>query len=331
VVLFWLGWVLVTLLPSANIFAQETRFAERYVALPLVGVIGIAATLVGELWSRPQERKWAGGIVVTALAIFGLISHHRGQFFKDDLTFLTQWTRSDPFSEQAEASLAEYYNVRGRFDEALPHERRALDNVHRNKPEPLCIKRHFGLAFVLTKTGRYAEAAAQYEEILRMKPHYSGARRRLRRMRRLARRRAALPVDRSGGLSAEVQQRLRRSLSVLKGKPVWFAATRTDPRSLSLQGQLEQVFRRAGLEVKGVQQVAFRLKAGLFIFSADAPAPGYVGRLRRLLDDAGLKVARFGTGYRAYYEEMVGKNPAWRGFRLAPDQTYVLAVGALPR
>ena len=328
--LFWAGWGFVTLLPSANIVAQETHFAERYVVLPFLGVVGLAASLAGELWKRREFRTWVAGVVCLSLVAMGLLSQHRGRFFDNDYSFLTQWVKSDPSSYQARSSLSEYYRKRKQFEAAIPYEREALDLIHAALPEPLCIKRHFGLAEALSMSGHYEEAAAEYEEILRMKPSYSGARRLLNRVRekaQLAQR--SQTWSQQGGLAEEDRARLLQGLSTAEhaGRPVWFASTRADPRSLQMMTEVEDVFLQAGWSVQGSEIVEFALKPGLFIFVADAEAPEYVRVLYRLLGNAGLPVTAFATDYREYSREMAQDNPGWNGFHLAPDQSYVIVIG----
>jgi hypothetical protein len=132
-----------------------------------------------------------------------------------------------------------------------------------------------------------------------------------------------------GALVKNARARLLESLRApqIAGSPVWFATTSADPRSKRAQAELEAVFRRAGWQVRGTEVVDFRLKPGLFLFAAQDSAPGYLKRLNRALDGAGLAVGTFASGYRAYSQEMRHRRPGWRGFRLAPDQDYVLVVG----
>jgi len=326
----WTGWALVTLLPSANILVQETHYAERYLVLPFLGVAGFATTVASELRAQKKLGVWIGGMVGISLLTMGFLSHHRGQFFENDYRFLTQWAKSDPSSHQARASLGEYHRKRNEYEEAVSYEREALKLCREALPEPMCIKRHFALADVLTKTGRYDEAVAQYEEILRMKPHYSGARRLLNRIRSRARMaQGATAITSSGYLSKDGRARLLESLKApeLTGNSVWFAVTRADPRSEQLQTELEAVFRQAGWQVQGTEVVNFRVKPGLFIFAAAPEAPEYVKRLNQALGKAGLPVKTFATNYRAYSREMAEKKPNWKGFSFASNQDYVFVIG----
>ena len=41
--LFWLGWIVLSLAPTANVLVQEAPFAERYGLLALAAVSGLLA------------------------------------------------------------------------------------------------------------------------------------------------------------------------------------------------------------------------------------------------------------------------------------------------
>jgi tetratricopeptide (TPR) repeat protein len=330
--LFFAGWGIATLLPSANILAQETHFAERYVVLPYLGVVGFVACLSGELWKRQPLQSWLTGAVVLALVALGLMSHNRGQFFENDYRFLTQWAKSDPTSHQSRSSLGEYYRKRKQFAEAIPYERESLRLLHEALPEPLCIKRHFAFAEALTGNAQYEEAAAEYEEILRMRPSFSGARRLLGRVRKQAaqaQQQQPRAWSGEGGLHEESRARLLQDLSTeaFAGRPVWLTATSADSRSAQMMGEVKDVFLQAGWSVEASETVEFSLKPGVFIFVAEDEVPDYVQSLEPLLAAAGLPVTTLATGYRAYAEDKLRDSPDWKGIRLGPEQAYVIVIG----
>jgi hypothetical protein len=113
------------------------------------------------------------------------------------------------------------------------------------------------------------------------------------------------------------------------GNPVWFATSVQDSQAEVFQRELEDVFLQAGWQVRGNAQVPFRIKAGLYLFMADREPPEYVRAARAALEEAGFQLS-VATGYRRYHQEMSRKNPDWKGFGLAPDQTFVIVVGRRP-
>jgi tetratricopeptide (TPR) repeat protein len=201
-VLFFGGWTALALLPVANVLVQETRFDERHVVLPLVGLIGLLAALAGAAWHRRAARvAILVGAGLSCLAA-GLASNHRLQFFQDDPTFLGQWARTDPEAAQPQASLGEMHARRGEHAQAAEHYRRAvalrpgrasfrtsLANVLKDRPEG------------------QEEAIREYQEALRLHPDYFDA---------LVNLGVVLKIQ---GRLDEAVQHQRRALALRPGEP----------------------------------------------------------------------------------------------------------------
>jgi tetratricopeptide (TPR) repeat protein len=198
--LFWGGWVAITLLPAANLVLQETRFDERYLLLPWMGVAALVATLVSAGWERRAARVAvvAGGLLW--IAILGTISHDRARFFRDPLVFHEQWVRTRPQSANAHNGLGVALAREGRTREAVEHFRTAIrlrpdhPNAHNNlgltllesgagdaalerfrmaiELRPRYAEAHYNLANLLAARGQHADAERHYREALRARPFY---------------------------------------------------------------------------------------------------------------------------------------------------------------
>jgi hypothetical protein len=129
-----------------------------------------------------------------------------------------------------------------------------------------------------------------------------------------------------GPIGDEKLNELTESLSKHAGKPVWFATYTNDQTAVALQRQLEDVFQAAGWEVRANTPIRLTFKYGILLFVAESKAPRYLMDAAKALESAGVKM-KVGTGYRAFAEKMKKKNPAWRGIRLAPEQTFVIVIG----
>jgi tetratricopeptide (TPR) repeat protein len=198
--LFWLGWVGATLLPAANLIVQETRFDERYLLLPWLGVAALAATVASAAWDRRATRLAAfyGGVaLIVALAT---ISHGRARFYREPLVFHEQWARTRPGSANAHNGLGVALARRGRTEEAIEHYREAIrlraDHPHAHGNLGLALvdagapddalerfrraidlrpdyaEAHYNLANLLSERGRSEEAERHYREALRIRPYY---------------------------------------------------------------------------------------------------------------------------------------------------------------
>ncbi len=111
--------------------------------------------------------------------------------------------------------------------------------------------------------------------------------------------------------------------------PVWFATVPNNREAAEFQRQLQAVFEEAGWQVKGNAPIKFAMKAGIYLFSADEEPPPYVANANDALEAAGFTVSA-GRGYREFYRQKKEENPSWVGIELAPDQTYVIAIGRQP-
>ena len=75
--------------------------------------------------------------------------------------------------------------------------------------------------------------------------------------------------------------------------------------------------------------VTFPVKSGIFLFMADEEPPPYVLRVSAAFEAAGIPTTG-GRAYRTFYDQKKQEDPAWRGFDMAPEQTYVVVIGRRP-
>jgi Tfp pilus assembly protein PilF len=166
---FWIGWILLALLPTANLLHQEARFAERYAFLSMLGLIGWALTLVAASWSSVVLRRAAAVASLALLVAFSWVTVHRARFYADELAFLEQWLRSDPGSAKAHHALGQYHYKQQDFAAAARHFQLALEN------EPDYAAAHSNLGSMLAMQGRLDEAARHFEEAIRIQPRFAFA------------------------------------------------------------------------------------------------------------------------------------------------------------
>ena len=103
--LFWLGWILLGLLPTSNLLVQEARFDERYVFFASLGVIALALLAVESARRGRTTRVIVAIALVALIASATAISVWRAQFFASDAAFLARWIESDPARAQPHVSL----------------------------------------------------------------------------------------------------------------------------------------------------------------------------------------------------------------------------------
>jgi len=202
-ILFWLGWCVLALLPTSNLLEQEARFAERYVFLALVGIAGIAATLASSLWNDRRGRQTVLGFGSSAMLTLAVFSFHRGPTFQDDVSFHSQWVRTNPNSDLAHRSLGWAWLQRGELRKAANHLQIAIrlnpgnaeawnnmGNVLQRRGDapgaetcyqealrlnPDFAQAHNNLAIVLALRGRLKQSEAHFRRAISLRPRYSEA------------------------------------------------------------------------------------------------------------------------------------------------------------
>jgi len=120
-------------------------------------------------------------------------------------------------------------------------------------------------------------------------------------------------------------------LEVLKAETqedrrAWFLYSAGQDESAALAKALAQIFESAGWKTNVRELRGMALKPGVSILAAEEEPPSWVGTVNDALGKGGLD-PKFGTGYRAFYEEKKKENPAWPGIALGADELFVVAIG----
>lgn len=150
--LFWLGWFVIALLPTANLLRQEAPFDERYVLLASLAAFAVVPAVIP-----------ARATIMLAIA-FAAISIYRARFFEDDLAFSRQWIATDPANVNGHFNLGYGLVQLGRFAEAVDPYREAV----RLKPDSALARNNLG--DVLMKTDRAEQAEPHLREAVRLDP-----------------------------------------------------------------------------------------------------------------------------------------------------------------
>jgi Tfp pilus assembly protein PilF len=166
-VVFWLGWIALSVALTSNFLHQQAPFAERYGFLALLGFVGIAAVLASTVWERPAARRAATSIGVVIVVACAAVSASRFRFYVDDLTFLEQWLRTDPLAGQVHLSLASHHDQAGNPETAAFHYRKALELGPRQRSAQR------GLGALLLREGDLDGAAFHLEQAVRFFPKYA--------------------------------------------------------------------------------------------------------------------------------------------------------------
>lgn len=187
--MFWVGWGLLTLAPTANLLDQEAKFAERYVLLALVSTAALAALWMSSLQGKRLAR-FAATIAILAAALCAAVSWQRCDYFKDEITFHSQWASTNPLSLDAHVHIGLALYDAGRIDEAIEHHQAAM------KIAPDYAGAHINLGNSLLAIGQPQDALRHYQQVLEnpeYPEHHAGMRFNM-----------ALVCERTGDLAAAI-------------------------------------------------------------------------------------------------------------------------------
>jgi tetratricopeptide (TPR) repeat protein len=167
---FWLLWAVITYLPTSNIVKQETTWDERYLALPLIGIVSFACVAAGSL--RRRDRRLTRAKLISGvglLIVFTAITLGRSAFWKDDLAFFTQWRETSPYNPRPHNNLGIVYREMGKLRPAMEcfEEAIAADSSY--------VRAYNNLGLARATLGRYDEAIRLYLEATEIDSTYGVA------------------------------------------------------------------------------------------------------------------------------------------------------------
>jgi tetratricopeptide (TPR) repeat protein len=161
---FFAGLALLALLPTANLLVQEASFAERYVLLPLAGMLGVGAAAASGLGLGPAARRATGAAAIGLVIAAAELSRARAPAWSDDLAFHRQWLRTDAQAAQPHVGLGQWFAERGSLEESVAHYEAAIAL----RPDYAVAQASLGA--VLLAHGRDAQAARHLERAAELAP-----------------------------------------------------------------------------------------------------------------------------------------------------------------
>lgn len=172
----WL-WYVVTVTPVIGfIQAGEQRMADRFLYVPMIGLLIIVA------WGIPEGLRAYGSrlrgtlpaaaiLVVVACAV---TARAQVEHWSDSVTLWQHATRVTPDSYTAFEKLGEAFRDRGQLDESKANYRKALVLAPARSPVYEAVI-HNALGLVLTQESRMAEAIEQFATAVRLNPDFGEA------------------------------------------------------------------------------------------------------------------------------------------------------------
>lgn len=157
----WL-WFLGTLAPMIGLVqVGEQARADRYMYIPVIGILVIAVWVGAEALSRTQlSRAWGVGISAAILAVLCMATNYQIRLWKNSETLWTYTISVTKNNFMAEDNLAQELATQGRVQEALVHFHRIL-NLHNWRASDL-----IALGMYEQRNGFPADAINEYRRAL---------------------------------------------------------------------------------------------------------------------------------------------------------------------
>lgn len=166
---FGLLFFAVTLIPVYNIYPITHPFADRYLYLPLAGIIIFIISVVHHATDRLKHGTYFHIFLIVVLCIFSLLVTGRNKVWKDDFSLWSDSVKKMPDSSLAHTNFGIARFNQGRFEDAIKEFRIALNL------KPDFYQAHNELGYVYYKMGRLEPAEREFQAALKLNPNYSTA------------------------------------------------------------------------------------------------------------------------------------------------------------
>lgn len=161
---------IVTLIPVYNIIPITNPFAERYLYLPITGMLMAGGfVLYSTFEALPIKNLSFRMIIFLIIILYSVVVIERNVVWKEGYTLWYDTVRKMPNSNRAHYNLGYYYSRQGRVYEAIIEYKTAL----RLRPDHQMTA--LNLALMYFEAGFYPEALNIYEDIVRRFPNHQFA------------------------------------------------------------------------------------------------------------------------------------------------------------
>lgn len=166
---FGLLFFAVTLIPVYNIYPITHHFADRYLYLPLAGIIIFIMSVVHHATDRLKHGTYFHIFLIPILCMFSLLVIERNTVWKNDFSLWSDSVKKTPYSCLAHTNFGILRVNQGRFEDAIKEFRIALNL------KPDFYQAHNELGYVYYKMGRLEIAEREFQAALKLNPNYSTA------------------------------------------------------------------------------------------------------------------------------------------------------------
>lgn len=168
---FGLLFFAVTLIPVYNIYPITHPFADRYLYLPLAGIIIFFMSAAHLSVDKLKHRTSLPAFYIATLCMFSLLVIGRSKVWENDFSLWADSVKKMPDSNLAHTNFGIALVNQGRFDEGIKEFKTALSM----KPRYPIAYTHNELGYAYYRTGKIDAAEREFYIALVLNPNYSTA------------------------------------------------------------------------------------------------------------------------------------------------------------
>lgn len=160
---FGIFFFFITLMPVYNIIPIFNPMAERYIYMPIVGIITAIVLAVNRVL-QTKYRNILLIILVLTISIYSTGVIERNRVWIDNFTWLSDTEKKMPNSYRVHHLLGRMYGDEGKIEEAVKHYKVALEL------RPYSINDLLELGSIYDSSGQFEKGIKQFKVALKFKP-----------------------------------------------------------------------------------------------------------------------------------------------------------------
>ncbi|MDD5565826.1 MAG: tetratricopeptide repeat protein [Candidatus Omnitrophica bacterium] len=163
-IVFSLGWFLLWLLPSLNLFPVNAYMAEHWLYLPSMGIFIIIADIFCRAYAAVRMKAVTVIFLLVLTMLYSFLTIQQNQYWRHPIVFYKRTIRYNPQSARLYGNLGSTYRELGKFEDAVSAYEKALE------VDPSFTGAYINLGIAYEHVGNYGAAIKAYESAAASNP-----------------------------------------------------------------------------------------------------------------------------------------------------------------
>ncbi len=166
---FSLGFFLIALLPSSNLYPLNAYMAEHWLYLPSIGFFLILAKGVRSLYAKKSLEGIAISLVLILISFYSSLTILQNRYWREPIPFYERTLAFAPESTTVHNNLGILYSEAGRHGESIAAFKRAIT------ADPKYADAYYNLGKAYGSQRRYYESLGAYLKVIALRPSFARA------------------------------------------------------------------------------------------------------------------------------------------------------------